>query len=239
VRQLPQSFVWTTDRELRLTSLAGAGLVLLGIDDPAEVVGRALGDVVAGSEDGGTSIVDAHRRALDGEASSFTEPWRGWAFDIHVEPLRDGDRVVGVGGIALDASKRLLAEQALAASEARFRTLVERMPPALVTYVNPIGFPIRTTYISPQIEALLGYPAERWTSEDDFWLGVIHPDDRQRVVDLANRTHSAGESFRSEYRLVARDGNVVTVRDETVSVCDERGNPLFLQGFILDLDETG
>lgn len=238
LRQLPQSFVWTTDRELRLTSAAGAALGLLGIEDPAEVVGRPLAEVVASTTADGAGIVDAHRRALEGESARFTEPWRTWAFDVYVEPLRDGDAIVGAGGIALDASKRFLAEQALVESEARFRTLVERLP-TLVTYVNLLDFPIRTTYISPQIEALLGYPAARWTTEDDFWVGLVHPDDRERVLESANRTHESGEPFREEYRLIASDGRVVHVRDETVPVGDERGNPLFLQGFLLELAAGG
>jgi PAS domain S-box-containing protein len=234
VEQLPQSFVWTTDRALRLTSLAGAALALLGVEDPGELVGRDLAEALGPSIVDREAIVGAHRRALEGEAASFTEPWRTWTFDVHVEPLRAGGRIVGVGGIALDASRRVVAEQALTASEARFRTLVERLP-TLVTYVNPLGFPIRTTYISPQIEELLGYPVERWTSEDDFWVALLHPSDREGVLAGATRTHQNGETFRSEYRLLHDDGHWVHVRDETVPVADERGNPLFLQGFLLEI----
>lgn len=236
IEQLPQSFVWTTDRDLRLTSLAGAALALLGVDDPESVIGRELADLVRGTSDGGTAIVNAHRRAVDGESATFTELWRNWAFDVYVEPLREGDGIVGAGGIALDASKRVVAEKALVESEARFRTLVERLP-ALVTYVNPLGFPIRTTYVSPQIEDLLGYPTARWTSEDDFFVGLLHPEDRERVLEATRRTHATGEPFREEYRLIASDGRVVHVRDETVPVSDERGNPLFLQGFMLEVGE--
>jgi PAS domain-containing protein len=47
---------------------------------------------------------------------------------VHVEPLRDGDTIVGAGGIAIDASKRRAAERAFVESEARFRTLVEHLP---------------------------------------------------------------------------------------------------------------
>ncbi len=234
VEQLPQSFVWTTDTELRLTSAAGQALALLGVDDPAEVVGKPLEAVLAGTRDRARSLADAHRRALQGEPARFVEPWKRWAFDVYIEPLREGDRVVGVGGIALDASKRFLAEQALIESEARFRTLVERLP-KLVTYVNALGFPIRTTYMSPQIEDLLGYPVERWLTEDDFWVSRLHPEDRERVLALVQRTHASAEPFSGEYRLLAADGRVVHVRDETVPVSDERGKPLFLQGFVIEV----
>ncbi|HET8527435.1 MAG TPA: PAS domain-containing protein [Gaiellaceae bacterium] len=234
MEQLPGSFVWTADRELRLTSIAGAALPVLGIGDPAEVVGRGLAEVVSGTTDRGAAIVDAHRRALGGEPTTFTESTSTWTFDVHVEPIREGDEIVGAGGIAVDASKRRLAERALVESEARFRTLVERLP--ICTYVNPLGLPIRTTYISPYIERLLGFPARRWLEEDDFWVERLHPDDRERVLAGALRTHKAGEPFRGTYRMLHADGGVVTVLDETVPVADERGEPLFLQGFLLPID---
>jgi PAS domain S-box-containing protein len=235
VDQLPRSFVWTTDTDLRLTSLAGAALSLLGVGDPDEVIGGDLASLVAGASDGGTVIVDAHRRALRGESSMFTEGSRKWALDVHVEPLREGDEIVGAGGIAIDASRRRLAELALVESEARFRTLVERLP--IVTYVNPLGFPIRTTYISPYIEKLLGYPVERWLTEKDFWVTCLHPDDRERVLDGASRTHADAEPFRGTYRMIHANGRVVTVLDETIPVRDEHGDALFLQGFLLDIDD--
>ena len=234
VDQLPRSFVWTTDTDLRLTSVAGAALSLLGVGSSDGLIGSALADVVSGARDGGTEIVDAHRRALGGESATFTHGTRKWAFDVYVEPLRDGDAITGAGGIAVDATRRRLAEQALVESEARFRTLVERLP--ICTYVNPLGFPIRTTYISPYIEKLLGYPIERWLNEDDFWVSLLHPDDRERVLEGANRTHERGESFRGTYRMLHADGRIVTLLDETIPVSDEHGEPLFLQGFLLDID---
>jgi PAS domain S-box-containing protein len=235
VEQLPSSFVWTTDVDLRLTSLAGAALPMLGVERADELLGRDLALLVGGMTDGGAVVVDAHRRALAGESVSFTEGARRWAFDVQVEPLRKGAEIVGAGGIAVDASKRRLAELALVESEARFRTLVERLP--ICTYVNPLGFPIRTTYISPYIEKLLGYPLERWLTEDDFWVQCLHPDDRERVLRGAHETHASGEPFRGTYRMIHADGHVVTLLDETIPVGDEQGNPLFLQGFLLDIDD--
>lgn len=235
VEQLPSSFVWTTDADLRMTSIAGGALPMLGVTDAGEVIGRDLSAIVAGTPDAGAVIVDAHQRALRGESATFTEGSSRWAFDVHVEPLREGEEIVGAGGIAIDASKRRLAEQALLESEARFRTLVERLP--ICTYVNPLGFPIRTSYISPYIEKLMGYPVERWLNGDDFWVECLHPDDRERVLEGANRTHESGEPFRGTYRMIHADGRVVTVLDETIPVSDEQGNPLFLQGFLLDIDD--
>jgi PAS domain S-box-containing protein len=234
--QLPSSFVWTTSADLRVTSVSGAALSLVGLGEPQTVIGKSLDVVLAGARDGGAEVIAAHRRALEGEPTQLTRSTRRWTFDIHIEPLREGETIVGVGGIALDASKRRAAEHALVESEARFRTLVEHLP--ICTYVNPLGFPIRTTYISPYVERLLGYPAERWLEEDDFWVTLLHPADREATLEGATRTHATGEPFRSTYRMLHKDGHVVTLLDETMPVSDDHGRALFLQGFLLDVGPT-
>ncbi len=234
--QLPSSFVWTTSDDLRLTSIAGAALSLIGLGDAEAFIGEKLETILDGGRDGGAAIVTAHERALHGESTHLTESTRRWTFDVHIEPLREGETIVGAGGIAIDASKRRAAEHALVESEARFRTLVEHLP--ICTYVNPIGFPIRTTYISPYVEQLLGYPVERWLAEDDFWVTLLHPDDRSDAVEGASRTRETGKPFRATYRMVAEDGRIVTLLDETIPVSDEQGRALFLQGFLLDVGET-
>lgn len=234
--QLPSAFVWTTSRDLRLTFAAGAAFQLLGIGEPESVVGQSLETILADASDHGAEFARAHRRALEGEPTQLTQATKRWTFDIYVTPLRDGDTIVGAGGIAIDASKRRAAEHALVESEARFRTLVEHLP--ICTYINMLGFPIRTTYISPYVEQLLGYPAERWLREDGFWVTLLHPDDREAALEAATRTHVTGEPFRHTYRMLHKDGHVVTLLDETLPISDEQGRALFLQGFLLNVGET-
>jgi len=131
-----------------------------------------------------------------------------------------------------DVTKRRDREERLREAEAKYRTLVEQLP--LATYINEIGMPIRTRYISPQIESMIGFPAEDWL-RDGFFLQRVHPDDRDRVCEAIERTHETGEDFRMEYRLISATGGVVWVLDETIAVRDEEYRPLFLQGFLIDV----
>ncbi|HSX22482.1 MAG TPA: PAS domain-containing protein, partial [Gaiellaceae bacterium] len=153
MKQLSSSLVWTTDTDLVVTSAFGGALQLIGVDGMRELVGKSVVELTATTPDKGDAILDAHRRALEGDPEDITEQWGTFPFDLHLEPLRVDGQIVGVGGIAVDASKRRAAEQALTESEARFRTLVERLP--ICTYINPLGLPIRTTYMSPHMEKLL------------------------------------------------------------------------------------
>jgi PAS domain S-box-containing protein len=133
-----------------------------------------------------------------------------------------------------DVTKRHQHDERLRQAEAKYRTLVEQIP--LATYINTTGMPVQTTYMSPQIEAMLGYPVSRWL-EPGFFPTVLHPDDRERVLAEVERTHATGETFRMEYRLIAADGGIVWVLDETVAVRDAEYRPLMLQGFLIDVSD--
>jgi PAS domain S-box-containing protein len=98
-----------------------------------------------------------------------------------------------------------------------FRTLVERLP--LVVYVDELDERSSPVYISPQIERLLGYSQEEWLADPQLFLDRVHPEDRPRVLDeIASRNRAGASVPESDYRLVARDGRVVWVRDDEIVV---------------------
>jgi PAS domain S-box-containing protein len=143
-----------------------------------------------------------------------------------------------IGRELREAKVRRERESALSKSEDRFKRLVEQIP--AVTYVQePIESdnPKAITYMSPQYEAMLGYPANTEMVDEEHWLRMIHPDDRERVLAEELRTDETGEPYRVEYRLIARDGHVVWVRDEATLVRDEDGRPLYWLGVQYDISE--
>jgi PAS domain S-box-containing protein len=115
----------------------------------------------------------------------------------------------------------------------RYRALVEQIP--AVTYIAALDEISTTIYFSPQIEAPLGFSPGEWTADPDLFRKQLHPDDRERVMAELARSRASGEPFVAEYRLLARDGSAVWFRDEAVVARDEAGNPLFLQGVMLDI----
>jgi PAS domain S-box-containing protein len=129
------------------------------------------------------------------------------------------------------------AERLLREAEAGLRSLLERLP--AVTYTAGFGRLGVWQFVSPQIEALLGFRPEEWTSDPELWWRQVHPDDRERVLheEEADRTASLEEAVTTEYRMLARDGRVVWVRDEAVVVRDEAGHPLYYQGLMSNITE--
>ena len=102
--------------------------------------------------------------------------------------------------------------------EGTFRALVERLPAAL--YIAGFGPEATWNYVSPRIEDLLGFSAQEWMADATLWMRQIHPDDRARVQQEEDEDWSRepGVVSTSEYRMVARDGRVVWIRDEAVII---------------------
>ena len=106
-----------------------------------------------------------------------------------------------------------------AEAEARYRSLVENMP--VVIYLSDYLNDPPQRYIAPGIERLLGFTVAEWLADPKIWSSLIHPADRGRVLAEVERTDATGDPFSMEYRMLAKDGGVVWVRDDAVIV--ERG----------------
>jgi two-component system, cell cycle sensor histidine kinase and response regulator CckA len=134
-----------------------------------------------------------------------------------------------------EIAERTMAEEALRESEARYRALVEQIP--AITYTAEFGDQGTWYYVSPQIEAILGFTQEEWTAEGNLWLQRLHPDDRERILEEEKQSQISGKPVVSEYRFLAQDGRIVWVRDEAVVVKGRDGDPL-LQGILFDITES-
>lgn len=151
-------------------------------------------------------------------------------------PLLDSDgKLVGSIESIRDITERKRMDEQLKWAEARYRSLVEEIP--AVTYTAALDDASTTLYISPQIEAVLGFSPGDYDADPDLWRKRLHPDDRERVMKELAESLAEGQRFRSEYRMISRDGRVVWFRDEAVAVKDGSGKPLFLQGVMIDITE--
>ena len=111
----------------------------------------------------------------------------------------------------IDARKR--ADERFAAAERRYRTLVEQLP--LCMYIRSLDLTQPNIYVSPQVEAMLGYPVSDWMNDPSLVERIVHPDDRERVFGEAARVRRGGGSFARGVPVSrSRDGTVVWVQDE-------------------------
>jgi PAS domain S-box-containing protein len=185
-------------------------------------------------------VLEEHRRAY-GSQVGMTIEYRLLHRDGRAVWFRDqmaivndeADGRVYAQGYMLDITERKESEERLREAEKRYRTLVEQLP--LATYIDALDEHSSALYMSPQIETMLGYTPEEWIRDKELFPKLLHPDDRDRVMADVARTQQTGEPFRCEYRLIARDGRVVWIRDEDVTVRDDDGRKLYAQGYMLDI----
>jgi PAS domain S-box-containing protein len=137
--------------------------------------------------------------------------------------------------LAIRGRRREREQQAeIERAEARYRALLDGLP--LVTWLTDPGDRSSSLYVSPSIGDLTGYSPAEWMEEPGLFAKLLHPEDRARV--LAELEDVANEApVRMDYRLLARDGRAVWVRDETVTVRDPAGEQLYTQTFLRDLGE--
>jgi PAS domain S-box-containing protein len=116
-----------------------------------------------------------------------------------------------------------------------FRTLVEQLP--IVVYVDRLDETSSPIYLSPQIEELTGYPAEAFERDSGLYIRLVHPDDRDRYLKLIERRNRDAVPASGEYRLIRKDGRIMHLLDGERVLVDDRGRPLYAQGYLLDVSE--
>lgn len=130
---------------------------------------------------------------------------------------------------AIDERDRMLSQ-----SESRYRDLVEGMP--AISYAGALDG-LTTTFISPQVEDILGVSPQEWIDDPGVFWELLHPDDRERVVLAIGRGMEIGACFTAEYRMLARDGRTVWFHEQARTVRDVDGTPLMRQGMMQDVTE--
>jgi PAS domain S-box-containing protein len=118
-------------------------------------------------------------------------------------------------------------------AESRYQLLLERLP--VIVYVSSVDKVTHTTYVSPQIQTILGYSRDEWLANPEFWYERLHPEDRAAVMRNVEQSDRTGTPFEMEYRMLARDGQVVWFQDQISLVRDDRGQPLYWQGLKIDI----
>ncbi|HAM70475.1 MAG TPA: hypothetical protein DCM86_02400 [Verrucomicrobiales bacterium] len=131
-----------------------------------------------------------------------------------------------------DLERRIRARTGeLAASEARFRTLVEGS--AVILWEDDPGAEPRK-YVSPQA-ARLGYPLPDWT-QPGFWTAHLHPEDRAWAEAESRARIQAGENHRMQYRFLDARGGVVWF-DDIVTIEIMADGRRVVRGVMSDITE--
>ncbi|HTW58748.1 MAG TPA: PAS domain S-box protein [Terriglobales bacterium] len=119
--------------------------------------------------------------------------------------------------------------------EAKYRALVEQLP--AVVFMAYLDRGIGEAYVSPQIEATLGFSQSEWLEDPVMWYQRIHPADKDRWSVEASEMFLSGKPLRSAYRVIARDGRVIWFHCEAKMIRRPDGAPWFIHGVAFDITD--
>ncbi len=164
--------------------------------------------------------------------------------DVEEELLSSADAVALLEELAgvffqnpasADAGSGETTDAELPNLEAKYRALLEQIP--AVIFMAYLDRGIGEAYVSPQIEASLGYKQEEWLEDPVRWYQHIHPDDKQRWSVEAAEMFLSGKPLRSAYRVIARDGRVIWFHCEAKMMRHSDGRPWFIHGVAFDISD--
>ena len=134
----------------------------------------------------------------------------------------------------MDITEYRRTARALREAEAKYRSLVEGLP--AIVYIAEFGDDGDFTYISPQIESILGFTPEEFAAAS-VWRQRIVPEDQAAALGAELGVLRGEGRLQCEYRIVGKDDNLVWIREEADAVYNERGKPIYLQGVMYDITE--
>lgn len=153
------------------------------------------------------------------------------AVEVTMSFLRDDtSRPVGIVTISRDVTQRRLADEALQASEKKYRMLVENQGEGIVI----ANFDETITYANPAAETIFGVATGTLTGRKttDFVTSEM----AQRLAAETDRRRN-GERSRYEIEIIRADGRLRVIRVTAVPQADANGNPSVTFAILQDVTE--
>ncbi|WP_143960962.1 PAS domain S-box protein [Litoribacter populi] len=145
-------------------------------------------------------------------------------------PIKTGGKIIGVFGIAKDVTQKVKAEQIVQKTKDQYEQLISTID-GIVWEANEN---LKTIFISPQSQKILGFKPDQWYRNENFWMERIHPDDHQTFWMQFLEGMDKGSNFTFEYRMIGSSGQTVWFRNQ-VTVIKRPGRATVLRGVMTDI----
>jgi PAS domain S-box-containing protein len=130
----------------------------------------------------------------------------------------------------------LLAE--LQRQQQRLDTIVATVPGVVwEAWGRPDEDAQQINFVSSYVETMLGYSVAEWLATPNFWLTIVHPDDKEAAARVAAETFANGEGGVNRFRWVRKDGQAIWVEARDVVIHGADGTPLGMRGVTMDITE--
>ncbi len=134
--------------------------------------------------------------------------------------------------IELEIADQRKTEADFLKTKTRLQFLLKSSPAIIFSCESWGNFP--TTFMSENVKEIIGYEAYEFIDNPSFWINGIHPDDRQRSVDIFEGLVQS-EHYSETYRFKHKNGSYLWMMDEASLIRDKQGNPIEIVGYWTDI----
>lgn len=138
--------------------------------------------------------------------------------------------------IVRDVTEEKKAQNALALSEERYRSITENINESIWTAENLDGH-LKAVFYTPAIKKITSYDAQSFIDDPTFWKKIIHPDDVEEAVDKIHKFYADPSRLSDiiEYRIIDTLGNILWIEDRLNVVRNEKGEVEKIFGIVSDI----
>lgn len=142
----------------------------------------------------------------------------------------------GVDGIVFDMTDHRQIEKKLYESEQKYKSLVSSVPGLVYRCKADENWTM--IYFSKETETITGYPVSDFIDNKvRTYASVIHPDDRAMVEEIVFDAVKKKKSYKLEYRIIHKNGEVKWILENGRGVFDKKGKLLYLDGVNVDITD--
>lgn len=149
----------------------------------------------------------------------------------HAIPQREADGSTWWYGVFVDVTRKKQMEIALRNNEQLFRSLTEAAPVGIFR-TDPVG---SCLYVNDRWCGITGMDAA--AAAGDGWIGAIHPDDRENVIDAWNAAVKHQQPFRCEYRFQTEKRIITWILGLAQAERNQNGDVLGYVGTITNITD--
>jgi PAS domain S-box-containing protein len=141
------------------------------------------------------------------------------------------EQPAGLLSMVRDINERTRAQEAVKASEEKFRQLADNIREVFwMSNADRSKF----IYVSPAFEHIWGQPCSTLYTSPGKWIEFLHPDDRERVME-STLTKSPAREYDEIYRIIRPDGSIRWIEDRAFPIYDASGNLYRIVGIADDI----
>ncbi|MBD3343150.1 MAG: PAS domain S-box protein, partial [Candidatus Lokiarchaeota archaeon] len=157
-------------------------------------------------------------------------------YEIISTPIKNPDGSISKLNILYDLSKHKKALKELKESQVKYKTLTENLPG--LVYRILVKEDNRMVFFNDLLKDFTGYKEEELTHGEVCSIEpLIHPKDSPRIVSKVKEAIQTHESFKLEYRIIKKNGDVRWFHESGKPIISEDGYINSIDGVILDITE--